>query len=263
MSYMSTTDEDEWEAPQQKPARSGARRPEQKRKSNGSTKLLLGIFALLLAITAVAAVAFFSGALQTIAQQDPPVPRTNPSSSGPSSSGQPTAQAPQGGPQQGQAAGAAPQQAANRPQPVETKRQAYGDWIYRCLQNPENQEVRCSILQELSNSQTKQLVFLWEIAQDGKGGLAGFWRTPNGVLLTRGITLDAGTPKPITIPFQTCGNTLCQAVAGLAPDFIETLTKAEKATATIYTPNNQGVAVNLSVNGLKDALAELQKPAAQ
>ncbi len=95
--------------------------------------------------------------------------------------------------------------------------------------------------------------------QDGKGGLIGIWQTPTGVMVNRGIVLDAGTPKPIAIPFEFCGQGACEATGNLAPDFLDSLAKAQKASATIYGRGDKGLNFPLSVKGLSDGLAELRK----
>ena len=102
-------------------------------------------------------------------------------------------------------------------------------------------------------------VFLWRIVQDGKGGFVGVWQTPTGVLVNRGILLDAGTPQPIAIPFEYCGQGGCEATGNLASDFLESLGKAQKASATIFGRNGKGLTFQLSVKGLGDGLAELMK----
>jgi invasion protein IalB len=53
----------------------------------------------------------------------------------------------------------------------------------------------------------------------------------------------------------------CQAVANLAPDFQESLSRAEKASATIMLQNGKSVNLPLSVKGLADGLAALKAPA--
>lgn len=207
-------------------------------ETGGTMRILLSVFLILLAASAAAGVAVFTGAI-SIAQQSAPVPSPRPA----------TASAPAASGNQ-----AAPQQQARV-----TKQETYGDWIYRCVDTG-NKAVRCSISQQLSHAQTKSTVFSWRISQDGKGGLVGEWLTPRrGVVLYRNIVLDAGAPKPISIPFETCGDQMCRAMATLAPDFIESLGKAEKATATFVLTNGQPVNVSLSVKGLSDGLAALKK----
>jgi invasion protein IalB len=203
-------------------------------------RFLLSFFLALLALTSAAAVAVLTGAI-SIAQPEPPVPKPNPAAPAAAPVAAPAAAQPQA------------------PRPTVTKQEAYGDWIYTCLEVPQSKEIRCSIAQHLSDAKSKALIFLWRIAEDGKGGLIGIWQTPTGVLLSRGITLDAGTPKPIAIPFQTCNGGRCQAVANLAPDFLKMLAKSEKATATVFASNGKGVNLTISVKGLADGLAALRQ----
>jgi invasion protein IalB len=204
-------------------------------------RILLGVFLFLLAVTTAAAVALYTGAI-SIAQQTP-VPTPNPSAPA-----QTAAPAPGG------------QQQQPRPQPTVTKRETYGDWAYVCLEEPQSKAVRCSISQQLADEQSKQNVFSWRIVQDGKGGLVGVWQTPAQVLLNRGITIDAGSQKPIAVPYERCGQRSCRAVAALAPDYVDTLSKAEKAVATIVLRNGRAVTLPLSVKGLADGLAALKQP---
>ena len=203
-------------------------------------RMLISMFFALLVVSIAAGVALFSGAI-SIAQQDPPVPPANPG----------VASAPQAG---GPVATTPPQD-----QPKVVKSETYGDWIYGCLEQPQTKEVRCSISQRLSDAKSKADVFLWRIMQDGKGGLVGVWETPSGVLLTRGIVLEAGTPKPISIPYESCLGGGCRAVAGLAPDFVEALSKTGQATATVFKRNGEGVKLALSVKGLADGLTALKQ----
>ncbi len=212
-----------------------------RRRLNGnwSMRILIGVFLFLLAVTTAAAVALFTGAI-SIAQQ-PPIPTPNP--------GAPAAQT---------AAPPAAGQQQQRPQPRVVKQENYGDWVYVCLESPQDKSVRCSITQQLADEKSKQGIFSWRIVQDGKGGMVGIWQTPPQVLLNRGITIDAGSPKPIAVPYERCGQRSCRAVAALAPDYIETLTKAEKAVATIVLRNGKAVNLPLSVKGLADGLAALK-----
>jgi invasion protein IalB len=203
-------------------------------------RVLLSFFFALLVISIAAGVALFTGAI-SIAQQDPPVPAPNPGIVGaPPATASVAAAPPQG-------------------QPKVVKSETYGDWVYGCVEQADTKEVRCSISQRLADAESKAAIFLWRIAQDGKGGLIGVWQTPNGVLLSRGILLEAGTPKPIAIPFETCGNGGCQAVANLAADFVDTLAKTPQASATVFKRNGEGVKLALSVKGLAEGLTALRQ----
>ena len=105
-------------------------------------------------------------------------------------------------------------QAPAAPRLEVTKQQAYGDWVYACVKATGGTETRCQISQQLSDSRTNQPLFAWRITQDGKGGLVGEWETRSGVLVARGIVMDIGSGKPVTVPFQACLPQACTAVAG-------------------------------------------------
>jgi invasion protein IalB len=213
-------------------------------------RILVGIFLVLLALGTAAGVAVMTGAISFAEQGAPvPTPKPNPAPA------QAVAQGAQGGAAAPAAAGdaAAPQQ-----QIKVVKKETYGDWIYTCLENQSTKAMRCSISQELSQSTTKQVLFTWRITQDGKGGLVAVWQTPQGVSLRAGIVIDAGTPKPVQIPYETCASDRCQAVANLAPDFQDSLSKAAKAVATITLMNGRAVNLPLSVKGLADGLTALK-----
>jgi invasion protein IalB len=159
---------------------------------------------------------------------------------------------------------AAPQAApeASAAPPGKLVGEPIGDWLFNCSASPKTSVKRCSIRQQLSDQKSKSVVFAWLIGDDGKGNLVGVWQTPTGVLINRGVLLDVGTDKPIAVPFTACITGHCEAVANLAPDFVETLIKAEKATATIFAVSGQGLTFNLSVKGLSDGIAALKKATA-
>lgn len=225
------------------------RRPRPRRKPRRSPVVVILwvlVFVLLLVAGGVL-VAWFSGSIPILARQ------TGAATPAVAASDQQPAQQAQ---QQAQAADA-------QPQPTVVARETYGDWIYTCIKMPAGDETRCGIIQQLSQSGTGASVFLWRIAQDGKGGMIGEWETPTGIIVGRGITLDAGTEKPVVIPFQACTQNGCVAIANLAPDFVDTLAQAEAATAVVYPIGGQGVRLTLSVKGLAEGLAALgHKPGA-
>jgi invasion protein IalB len=215
----------------------------------GATPLWVWGGAALLAIAVVAGIVVLTG----VGSSSPQAPAPAVAAATP-----PQAAAPSAG--SAAPAGATAQQPAP-PQPVVTKRETYEDWIYACIQSPGSPDIRCSISQRLSDEKSKGTIFHWRIAQDGEGGLVGIWQTPPQVLLSRGITIEAGTPQPITVPYEKCAPNACRAVAALAPDFIETLTKAQAATATIVLQDGRPVKLALSIKGLATGLAALKQAA--
>lgn len=218
------------------------RRPPPKRRRKGASlaTMLLAFLVVLVLIAGGAGAAWYFGVF-----------------SGPRGGAQQAANlAPGAGPAQQQVAQAA---AANpsAPQPTVLRRETFEDWIFACVQLPNSQEQRCGISQQLSHSESGATLFVWRITQDGRGGFVGEWETPTGLVVGRGIVLDAGTDQPIAIPFQACTQSGCIAVANLAPDFIEALSGAREASATVVPIGSQPVRLVLSVKGLADGLVAL------
>jgi invasion protein IalB len=149
-----------------------------------------------------------------------------------------------------------PEAGSDAPAGKVSDRQSFGDWAYGCITPTGGAQTQCMIANQFLDAKTKAVIFRWTIARNGDK-LVSVWHTPTGILVNRGLVLDAGTAKPIAVPFKSCSRGSCQAVANLAPEFVETLSKTDKATATIYGTNGKGIAFNVSVKGLADALAAL------
>ena len=159
-------------------------------------------------------------------------------------------------------AAAAEKEVASPPTVTVLKGQPIGDWIFNCGMNPQTSKKQCTIAQQLTDEKTKSVIFAWLIGNDGAGNLVAVWQTPTGVLINRGVVIDVGTEKPIAVPYTSCITGHCEAIANLAPDFIATLLKATKASATVYTVGGQGLTFNLSVNGLAQAIDAVKAPTA-
>ena len=139
------------------------------------------------------------------------------------------------------------------------KEQTFGDWRYVCVEAVPGATPNCSIMQQLKLADTDSVVFVWRIAQDGRGGLVGAWQVFAPVPLAAGLTLDAGTPQPLVMPYESCGNGSCQVTGNLTPDFIRAISAASTLSASVVLENRQSLKFPLSGNGLSAALAALSK----
>jgi invasion protein IalB len=140
--------------------------------------------------------------------------------------------------------------------------QPIGDWVFSCGVNPQTSKKQCTIAQQLTDEKTKSVVFAWLIGNDGSGNLVAIWQTPIGIMVNRGVVVNVGDERPVSVPFTSCVTGHCEAIANLAPDFIQTLAKAASATATVYTVGGQGLTFKLSVNGLAQAIDAVKAPTA-
>lgn len=137
-------------------------------------------------------------------------------------------------------------------------RKIVGDWVYGCVNQIRAAPKQCFIRQQLADNATKAPVFTWTLGRGPKGDIVAVWQTPTGVMVTAGVVIDIGGDKPIAVPYRACLTGQCQAVANLAPEFLEQLGKAEKARATIVSAMGKGIAFDFSVKGLADGLAALK-----
>ena len=78
-----------------------------------------------------------------------------------------------------------------------------------------------------------------------------------------GLVLEAGTAKPIVIPYASCRPGYCEATANLAADFVETLTKTPRASVTIFAVAGGSMTFDVSVRGLAEGIAALRKASSE
>jgi invasion protein IalB len=214
--------------------------------------LLLGASTAIAGLVVLGGVAFFTGVL----------PLQSPTALAVADAIDATASSSPSAPQRAAPVPVVARTASAAPTARVTGQQNYGDWLYGCVQAANGSVGGCSIVQRLVDTKSKTDLFLWRMVQDSKGGLVALWQTPEGVLLSPGLTLDAGTPKPITVPYEGCGSGRCQAVANLDPAFVAVLAKSEKISVDFTLTNGQQVRFNISPSGLAAGLAALQaKPA--
>ena len=140
--------------------------------------------------------------------------------------------------------------------------QPIGDWTLNCGVNPQTLKKQCTIAQQVKDEKSKSVVFAWLIGNDGDGNLVAVWQTPTGVLVNKGVMVDIGSVTPTAVPYTSCVDGRCEAIASLDPNFVIALAKATRATATIYTVNGQDLTFKLSVNGLAEAIDAVKAPTA-
>ncbi len=131
-----------------------------------------------------------------------------------------------------------------------------GDWTYSCTSDAAV-EKSCTLTQQIV-SPDGDIVFSWIIRVDPKGQFSALWQTKTGIMVNRGLILDAGTKQPITLPYASCVSGYCQTGANLADDFIETLLTTNRATATVQPIDGQPITHTISTQGLADGLRAMR-----
>lgn len=157
---------------------------------------------------------------------------------------------------------AAPAQAkpAENQAPVRTETVVYDNWVLTCRDRVEKSSKRiCSASMRITESKSKQDIFVWQIGQDGAGAPTYLVRTPLGVRLQDGvqIALDAG--KPRKAGFVACDRRGCEAIAAFDDAFGKELAGAKEGTASFVLTNGKTVNVKLPLAGVAKVLPALKR----
>lgn len=138
----------------------------------------------------------------------------------------------------------------------ETSGDAVGDWTYNCEARVVTGR-KCSLSQQISDPDGI-VVFSWVISIDPQGQFNSKWQTVTGVMVNRGILLDAGTEQPIRLPYSSCVSGYCEVDAKLGEDFVDTLSNTSRAIATVQPIIGPAVTYTISTRGLADGLRALR-----
>ncbi len=142
-----------------------------------------------------------------------------------------------------------------------TSGEAIGDWIYDCPATLTDGR-DCTLSQQVSDADGA-VAFSWVISIDPMGRFSAKWQVATGIMVNRGIVLDAGTPQPIRLPYAFCVSGYCEASANLAEDFVTTLSTITGATATVQPVEGQALFYVISTRGLADGLRTMRAAAAR
>lgn len=137
-----------------------------------------------------------------------------------------------------------------------TDDRSHGDWRHVCLTRKDGGRV-CSIVQNLVHQETGRTLLSWRIVRSGDS-LTSVWQTPQNVLLSNGLRIDAGLPEPIVLPYQSCNASHCVATANLAAEFVDRMQGVTDLAVTMVLTNGRGLRLKISTNGLADALQDLR-----
>jgi invasion protein IalB len=166
----------------------------------------------------------------------------------------------------------APQQVAAQPDAAQfqptatagerpTRHEEFADWAVICSE--ETGPASCAIVQNHVRGETRQRLFRVQLQRLSQESVSAVLITPLQVHLRQGIVLQVDDIEPVQITYSGCRPEHCQATAQLSNDFIGMLLRAQTSRAAYRTADGQTVTVNISVDGLADALAALERGARQ
>lgn len=163
-------------------------------------------------------------------------------------------------PQSASQPGAEPLHTAAATEP-QTKHEDFADWALICTEGAESKS--CAIVQNHVHGETRERLFTVQLRRGSHEAVNVALVTPLQVLLRQGIILQVDELEPVQIPFSECRPGLCQATAQLSNEFLGRLVRAQEARAAYQTAGGQTVTVNISKDGLAEALAALERGAGQ
>ncbi len=136
--------------------------------------------------------------------------------------------------------------------------QKFGSWVLACPPADAGQKGSCVLIQQLSETLSRKVVFVWLMQYDDKGQLMAAFRLPTGVFINRGLIMKtAPDAEGVRIDYEQCGPTECQALFPVTKDLVKQFSAAKSVSVTIALTNGQAPNVQLGMDGFAGALAAL------
>ena len=130
-----------------------------------------------------------------------------------------------------------------------------GDWEVACATADGGR--KCLMSQRLNDDQNQKLLLIWLVGTDPKGQRMMILRTPQGILLTKGLVLTVDKKPPLYLSFRTCAQTFCEAIHPLDAALAAELGRATTLTVRMHNLQEKFVDLSVSPNGFSDALEKI------
>lgn len=135
-----------------------------------------------------------------------------------------------------------------------------GDWEVACATTDGAR--KCLMSQRLNDSQNQKPLLIWLVGTDPKGQRMMILRTPQGILLTKGLVVTIDTKPPLYLSFRTCAQTFCEAVHPLDEALVAEFGGATSLTVRLHNLQEKFIDLNVSPNGFTQALDKIGAAAA-
>jgi invasion protein IalB len=136
--------------------------------------------------------------------------------------------------------------------------QQFGSWVLGCPATAD-QGAPCVLVQEVSETLSRKVVFVWLVQYDKSGSLLGAFRLPTGVFVDRGLVMKMDDKaEGLKVNYTRCDPGECQAVFTISDNLIKQLSAAKIVRVEIALTNGRTANVQLDMNGFPAALAALK-----
>lgn len=154
----------------------------------------------------------------------------------------------------------APPQAQPGPKVSRTEILNFDNWSVTCNEFASGPVKKaCSAQIRVMQSNTKQVLLLWNVALNDQRKPVALLQTPTGVLVQPGIEIKLGDKAARKLPYESCEPARCVAADLMDDAFVRDLAAAKSAEIVFYAANRNGIKINVPVAGFAQALAQLQK----
>lgn len=169
------------------------------------------------------------------------------------------AQTPTPPPKPAAPAGASPAAPAapGQPQGPAMSGKRFGAWVLACPQDQAS-KAPCIMVQQISETLSRKVVFVWLLQYDDKRQLLGAFRLPSGVFVDRGLLMKTDKDSAgLKVAYTRCDPAECQAIFSISADLLKQISAAKTISVDIALTNGRTASVQLDMNGFGPAMAEL------
>jgi invasion protein IalB len=149
--------------------------------------------------------------------------------------------------------------------PAQGTTQSFGSWALACP--PPGGNGRCFLIQQVSETLSRKVVFVWLIQYDDKGQLLGAFRLPSGVFVNKGLIMKTDSKSEgLRVEYTRCDPAECQAVFSISAELAKQFVAAKSVTVDVALTSGRVANVQLGMEGFAaamNALASRGKPSGQ
>jgi invasion protein IalB len=132
--------------------------------------------------------------------------------------------------------------------------QQFGSWVMTCPGGKAN----CILMQQLTETLSRNVVFVWLLQYDNTGNLMSVFRTPSGVFIKPGLQIRMDSSKQgLKVDFERCDPGQCQAIFSIPGDLLKQISAAKTLSVSLALTSGQTVEVPLKMDGFAGAIAAL------
>jgi invasion protein IalB len=148
--------------------------------------------------------------------------------------------------------------AASAPNAPSGSGQRFGSWVLGCPAPNAATKAPCVLIQQISETLSRKVVFVWLMQYGQDGNLLGAFRLPSGVFVDRGLVMKMdGKGEGLKVAYTRCDPAECQAVFTISDKLVDQLSNAKSVSVAIALTNGRTADVQLDMTGFPAALAAL------